>query len=172
MNSRIVRLIIFIIVIFLIQYVVLAQFTDMTFKPDLLLVFIIAAAFLGDGMEGIYIGIACGAFVDITTTSGLGFYAFLGLSAALFAKIFNQRLFRNNVFVFILTTIYVSTAYEIIGFIFHSILDFISGEGISSIKDFTHYAMAYAAPVILANGLAAAFIFYIVRGLFFMKREY
>ncbi len=86
-------------------------------KPNLMLVFVVCMAILRGNTEGAAIGFFAGLLQDLLTGKALGFYSALGIVGGFFAGSVNRRLYRENIFVCIVSVFISTVIYEFVVFI-------------------------------------------------------
>jgi rod shape-determining protein MreD len=169
MIKRILTYALLIISIYLIQTVLTGQLGFLKAKPDILMVLVIAVAFFSEDMEGIYAGLACGAFRDLAMTDSFGFYTVLSLFAVLMTGLFNKRIFKDNAFLFALIVLTVSASVEIMSCILNAAHNFLSGDPAISLFGYLYGLKTYSIQTVLMNSLIAFVIFFIVKPALFGK---
>lgn len=81
-------------------------------KPNLILVFTICAALVNGSTGGAVIGACAGLAIDLMSGKLLGMNALLGMYAGVTVGLVNKRIFRNNIFVLLLSVFTTSVVYE------------------------------------------------------------
>lgn len=81
-------------------------------KPNLILVFTICAALLDGSTVGAIIGGGAGLAMDLLSGKLIGLTALLGMYAGVVTGLANKRIFRNNIFVLLISVFATSVFYE------------------------------------------------------------
>lgn len=97
-------------------------------KPNLILVFTICAALVNGSVTGAFAGAFAGLALDLLSGKIIGINALFGMYAGVAAGLINKRIFRNNIFVLLLSVFTSTVVYE--GLMF--LLNFFFKNGLSS----------------------------------------
>lgn len=81
-------------------------------KPNLMLVFTICAALVNGSATGAFIGAGAGLALDLLSGKIIGINALLGMYAGVAVGLINKRIFRNNIFILLLSVFTTSFVYE------------------------------------------------------------
>lgn len=142
------------IIFALLQSTVLDYLKIFNVKPNLLMVLIVIAAFLGNNIEGAMVGFFSGLIHDMISGRVIGFYALLGLYLGFCVGSLNKRLYKENIFAVIFFVLVSTLVYEYSVYFFHTVfrnnLDL-------------YYPLRYIIlPMALCNGIASIFIYIMV----------
>lgn len=81
-------------------------------KPNLLLTFIIIAAYMRGSWEGAAVGFFAGLIQDMISGKVIGLYALLGMYLGLIVGSLNKRIYRENIIISVFFTFIFSFIYE------------------------------------------------------------
>lgn len=111
-----------IIILLLLQTTLLQYMAIYGVLPNLLVVFIIAAALLRGNVEGGTVGLFAGLAADLMFGNVFGFYALFGFYLGIVVGSLNKRLFRDNLLIAVFFTFVYSVAYESVIYIINNIM--------------------------------------------------
>jgi len=112
MKFKIPAYVVLIVLIALLQPTLLEYFKISGVKPNLPVIFIVSAALIRGSAEGAAAGFFSGLAQDMLGGKVLGPYALMGLYLGLAVGSLNRRLYRENVFVAVITTFFSTIIYE------------------------------------------------------------
>jgi rod shape-determining protein MreD len=112
MRIKIIFYTICILLIVIIQSTILDSVRIFNIIPNVMIVFVICAAFLRGSIEGAAVGFFMGLVQDMLFGTILGFYALLGMYLGLVVGVINRRLYRDNLLVIVFFTFFSTIGYE------------------------------------------------------------
>ncbi|HHW48984.1 MAG TPA: rod shape-determining protein MreD [Clostridiaceae bacterium] len=158
MRHKVIVYTICIFFIITLQSTVLDYIRVLNVKPNLLLVFVVAVAFLQGNVEGAVVGFFAGLSQDIVSGKLIGFYALLGLYLGLAVGSVNKRLYRDNLLIIVFFTFVSTILYEAVVYFLNSFNSIINGQGY-----FLYAVRGVILPEAVYNSVISVFIFIIVR---------
>jgi rod shape-determining protein MreD len=170
MIKRILTYFLIIVIAYLAQAVLFGQAGFLHPKPDAFLIVVAAAAFLGDGREGIVAGLCIGLFRDVLSGGGLGSYAIQGIAAALIAASLNRRLMKDNPLIFMLVVLAATAGTEAAACLLEPLIAGISGGYVPTFAEMIHHLAAYTLPMLWMNALLSLPMFFLLRRILFRRR--
>lgn len=144
--------------IILLQSTVLDYIKILNVKPNLLLVFVVAVAFLQGNVEGTVVGFFAGLSQDIVSGKLIGLYALLCLYLGLAVGSVNKRLYRDNLLIVIFFTFASTVIYEAVVYFINAFNSIISGQA-----HFLYAIRGVILPEAIYNSVISIFMYILVR---------
>lgn len=154
MRIKIIGYTLMMVIFGLLQSTVLDYLKIFNVKPNLLMVFIVIVAFLGNNIEGAIVGFFSGLIHDMISGKAIGFYALLGLYLGFCVGSLNKRLYKENIFAVIFFILVSTVVYEYSVYFFHTIF--------RHSLDLFYPLRSVILPLALYNGIVSIFIYIFV----------
>ena len=115
---RNIKLVLIIAIAYILQTVIMPDFSVCGIFPNLMLVVVCGISFLFGSTIGGAVGFSAGLLLDFNQGRAIGLYAFLCMYIGIILGQFNKRFFKDNYFVAIGFTGITTIVYEILVYIF------------------------------------------------------